>query len=83
MIGQLNMINRRLKSPYATELRANEKHSTIGLLTRDAYDVSNVVKMQDFSTLDHLVGVVTQVLRFYIILSKTVKPDFPTTFDGN
>ena len=83
MIGQLNMINRRLKSPYATELRASEKHSTIGLLTRDAYDVSNVVKVQDFSTLDHLVGVVTQVLRFYIILSKTVKPDFPTTFDGN
>ena len=55
----------------ATELRASEKHSTIGLLTRDAYDVSTIAKEQEFSTLDHLVGVVTQVLRF------CYKPDSP------
>ena len=66
----------------AAELRTSEKHTTIGLLTRDECGVSTIVEFGDFSKLSHLVGVVTQVLKFCSIL-KNVNPDHCTTFDGS
>ena len=66
-----------------TELRASEKHSTVGLLTRNANDVCNIVKLEEFSNLNRLVSVVARALRFCSILKKKVNPDSPTGFDGN
>ena len=43
----------------AAELCASNRSSTIGLLTREVSDVSNIVKVEDFSNLNHLIGVVT------------------------
>ena len=64
------------------ELRTSEKHTTIGLLARHECGVSTIVEFGDFSKLSHLVGVVTQVLKFCSILKKNVNPDHCTTFDG-
>ena len=66
-----------------TELHASEKHSTVGLLTRNANDVCNIVKLEEFSNLNRLVSVVARALRFCSILKKKVNPDSPTGFDGN
>ena len=67
----------------AAELRASNRPSTIGLLTREVDDVSNIVKVEDFSNLNHLIGVVTRVLSWYTILRKKINPDRRTTFDGS
>ena len=66
----------------AAEICVSEKLSTVRLLTRDACGVSNIVKIEDFSKLSRLVGVVTQVLKFCSILKKNVNPGCHTTFDG-
>ena len=45
----------------AEELRASSRLSTVGLLTREVGDVSNIVKVEDFSNLNHLIGVIELV----------------------
>ena len=47
----------------AAELHASDKHSSIGLLTRHAHNVSKVVKIENFTELNHLVSVSAQVLQ--------------------
>ena len=51
----------------AAELRASEKHSTIGLLAREVCGVSNIVKIEDYSELNHA------VLRFYRLIIASYK----------
>ena len=63
------------------ELRASEKRVVHGLLaSEDGQSAENLVKVQNFSSLSRLIGVLTCVLKFCSILRKKTGS---TAFDGN
>ena len=65
-----------------TELRASEKSVTTGLLTRDVTDMSDIVKIDNFSSLNRVIAVTAQVLRFCSILKRRTSSGLCTSFDG-
>ena len=65
------------------EFRASDRPPTVGLLARDAWGITNIVKIANFSKLSRLLGVVTRVLTFCSNLKNRVYPDRPTKLDGN
>ena len=64
------------------ELRASEKKAVHGLLVNetDNSDLENLVKVQDFSSLDRLIRVLTYVMRF---CSNARRKTGSTTFSGS
>ena len=71
-----------LKKCHPSTQQSN-RPSTVGLLTREVGDVSKIVKVEDFSNMSHLIGVVTRVLSWCSILRKKINPDRHTTFNGS
>ena len=48
----------------AVELRASKGPPIVGLLTESVHGVCNILKIEDFSQLNHLISVLTQGMKF-------------------